>query len=315
MKTTLFSGYNLSQFTLGTVQFGQSYGIANKTGRPSFEAVCKILEQALAGGVNCLDTAASYGESEEVIGKALEELDIAGQMVVVTKVAAMDDDLQPARADYLVEQSVVSSLQRLRLDVLPLCLFHAEHNAVYADSLLKMKEKGLVEHVGISVNSPEWALKAVRSGTFEAMQIPTSLLDLRYHRQGVFIEAKRRGMALFVRSVFLQGLVFLPEPEIPAQLAPVIEVRRRLEKIAAGAGMGLADLAVRFVMGLEGADCLVMGLETLEQLQANLKVFAQGPLGPELMRAVMDAVPQLPDNVIVPFLWPPAFRDRNRAMR
>ena len=312
MKNTIFHGYNLSRFMLGTVQFGQSYGIANKTGQPPYQAVLKILEYALENGVNCLDTAAAYGDSEEVIGKVLQELRLTGQMVVVTKVPPVDDNLPAAKADYVVEQSVVSSLQRLRLDVLPLCLFHNERNAVYADSLLKMKEKGLVKHVGVSVNSPGGALNALRSGKFEALQVPTSILDHRYYRAGIFIEAKRRGMALFVRSVYLQGLIFMPEQEIHPQLAPVIEVRKRLEKIAAEAGLSLADLAVRFVMGLEGADCLVMGLETLEQLQANLKVFAHGPLNPGLMRAVMEAVPQLPDNVIVPALWPKVRLDRTR---
>jgi aryl-alcohol dehydrogenase-like predicted oxidoreductase len=61
MKTTAFHEYNLSQFMLGTVQFGQPYGIANKIGRPSYQAVLDILKYAVEQGVNCLDTAAAYG--------------------------------------------------------------------------------------------------------------------------------------------------------------------------------------------------------------------------------------------------------------
>ena len=304
MKTTVFHEYNLSQFMLGTVQFGIPYGIANRTGQSSYQTVLKILEHAAANGVNCLDTAAAYGDSEKIIGRAMRELGIADKMIVVTKVPHLDDNLKPAEADRLVRQGVETSLKNLQLDKLPICLFHKESNAIYADSLQKMKEKGLVKHIGISANSPEWALKAVRSGQFEAMQLPTSILDQRYIKNGIFHEAKRNGIALFVRSVYLQGLLFLPENEMPAELSPVIEVRRRLEQLAAKANMSLIELAARFVMSLEGVDCLVLGLETNEQLQANLKLFEQPSLSPELLRDIFETVPQLPEKIIVPYLWP-----------
>ena len=91
---------------------------------------------------------------------------------------------------------------------------------------------------------------------------------------------------------------------MPPQLSPVLDVRRRLERIASEAKMSLADLAVRFILSLEGVCCLVMGLETIEQLQDNLKIFTQGPLKSGLLHDVLETVPQLPDNVIVPSLWP-----------
>lgn len=308
MKNSVFHEYNLSQFMLGTVQFGTPYGIANKTGRPSYQAVLKILECAAAGGVNCLDTAPAYGDSEKIIGRAIRELGLADKMTVVTKAPHLDDNLKPTEADRIIRRGVETSLKNLQLDLLPICLFHKESNAVYAESLLRMKEEGLVKHIGISVNSPGWALKAVRAGHFEAIQLPTSILDHRYLKIGVFREARRNGMALFVRSVYLQGLLFLPEDEMPAELLPVIDVRRRLETLAEKANMNLVELAARFVMSLEGTSCLVMGLETMAQLQANLDLFAQGPLSSDLLRDVFEAVPQLPESVLVPSLWPKVTR-------
>jgi aryl-alcohol dehydrogenase-like predicted oxidoreductase len=304
MKTSVFHEYSLSQFMLGTVQFGANYGIANKAGRPSYQTVLKILECAAENGVNCLDTASAYGDSEEVIGKAMRELGLTDNMVVVTKALPLDDNLKPSDTDKLIRQGVETSLKNLQLDILPICLFHRESNTVYADSLRKMKEKGLVKHIGISVNSSDGALKAIRSGHFEAMQIPSSILDQRYFKNGIFHEAKRNGIALFVRSVYLQGLLFLPENEIPAELAAVIEVRRRLEQLANKAKMSLAEMAARFVMSLEGVASLVLGLETIDQLQANLQLFGQGSLSEELLHDVLETVPQLPDGVIVPSLWP-----------
>lgn len=303
MKTSVFHEYKLSQLMLGTVQFGMNYGIANKSGRPSYQTVLKIMECAAAHGVNCLDTASAYGDSEEVLGQVLQELGMADKIVVVTKVPAMNDNLSPKQADSFIEEALKASLKRLQLEVLPICLFHQERNTVYAESLIRMKKKGMIKHIGISVNSPAAALDAIRFGHFEALQIPTNLLDHRYYASGVFHEAKHKGIALFIRSVYLQGLLFLAENEIPPELADIIGVRRHLNEIAGGAGMSLGELAVRFILSLEGIHCLIVGLETIEQLQANLKMFAQGPLPADLLATVLDAVPQLPDRILVPSLW------------
>src|SRR5580658_3456445 len=76
-----------SRLTLGTAQFGLNYGVANRSGQPSFDDVCAILRRAYERGVNVIDTAPGYGSSEEVLGKALRQLDLVGKMRVVTKVS------------------------------------------------------------------------------------------------------------------------------------------------------------------------------------------------------------------------------------
>ena len=60
-------GNNPSRLMLGTVQFGLSYGVANRVGQPDYQDVVEIVAAALEGGVNAFDTAAAYGTSEEVL--------------------------------------------------------------------------------------------------------------------------------------------------------------------------------------------------------------------------------------------------------
>ena len=294
----------LSRLMLGTVQFGMEYGIANRTGQPSYETARDIIGCAYEGGVTCIDTAASYGSSEEVLGRALAELGIADEMVVVTKIRPLDDfSLSVRAATEKIEASVTSSLRALRLDALPICLFHREEDFRYAECLLRLREQGLVRHIGASVMTPEAAASIIGSGGAEAVQLPTSLLDQRYLRRGVFADARERGVLLFVRSIYLQGLLLMPEQDIPPQLAEVIPVSRELAALAEEAGITLAELAARYVLGLDGVTCAVVGVETVAQMQQNLALFAKGPLDSALVQAVGDAAPALPDRVLMPNRW------------
>ena len=76
----------ISKMTLGTVQLGLNYGIANNEGKPDEEKAFTILDSALASGVKCLDTAAGYGDSEKVIGKYLAaSAKVRSEISIVTK--------------------------------------------------------------------------------------------------------------------------------------------------------------------------------------------------------------------------------------
>jgi aryl-alcohol dehydrogenase-like predicted oxidoreductase len=305
MESRQFHGRRLSVLTLGTVQLGLPYGIANKTGQPSYRQAVDIVAAAVEGGVSCLDTAAVYGSSEEVLGRAMAELGIADRVVVVTKVTQMAaEGISPRQADAIVEASVTQSLKNLKLDRIPICLFHLEGNfLLYAESLQRMKDKGLVEHIGSSVNFPDPAMRIIATGKAAAIQMPTSALDQRFIRGGACSLAAEKGVALFARSIYLQGLLLMNEEEILPELAPVIPVRRALQALAREAGIGLAELAVRYMLSLAAFTSVVVGVDTVEQMRENTAVFARGPLEPALCERIQKAVPDLSDSILFPGNW------------
>lgn len=301
MKYTAYKDLELSQLTLGTVQFGLNYGIANRTGRPSYESARDIIACAYEGGVNCLDTAAAYGESEDVLGRALSELGIKDKVHIVSKVPPMPESLTAKEADDFIEKSIEESLKRLGIDMLPICLLHREENSCYLEPLAKLMDKGLIHHVGVSVMTPEATRTIVEDGLAEAVQIPTNILDRRF--TGTIRLMKDQGVGVFVRSVYLQGLILMPEAEIPENLSVVAPVLARLRRLAEDAGMNLAELAMRYVLGIEGLTSVLVGVDTVEQMQQNLSLFEHGALGMELMQVVDDIVPVLDDCVLMPNKW------------
>ncbi|MBI2441330.1 MAG: aldo/keto reductase [Lentisphaerae bacterium] len=307
MQLKVWKEHRLSALMLGTAQFGFRYGVANRTGQPGYHDVLAIVEAAIAGGVNCFDTAADYGASEEVLGRALRELGIGDSVIVVTKVRHLTgaELAQPDLARKAIEQSVAASRQRLQLECVPVVLFHQEPDAAYLDALADLKARGWLRHAGVSCgNQPGPAAKLAADERVEAMQLPGNLLDRRHATSGIFRQAAARGVGVFIRSVYLKGLLLMPEAGIPPELRGVVPVRRRIEQIAGQAGLTMAELAARYMLALPGVTCVLAGIETLEQMRANLAIFNRGPLDPATVAAV-NAVPiDLAETLLTPFLWP-----------
>lgn len=293
----------LSRLMLGTVQFGLDYGIANKTGQPSYETARDILACAFECGVNCLDTAAAYGTSEEVIGKAIHELGVCDTVTVVSKIPSIQQKLDSEKEvyEYLLD-SVRGSLHRLQMDYLPICLFHAQDSLRYFDVLAKLRQTGLVGYIGSSIYTPDGARCALECGA-DCVQIPTNVLDHRFIRTGCIDSGRASGMAFFVRSIYLQGLLFLQDDEILPELRDVIPVREKLRMIAKESGLELAEMALRYVLSLDGVTSAVVGVDTVEQMRQNVELACRGPLAEDVLQQIDMAVPNLPDRILMPPLW------------
>ena len=305
MKKRRFKGFEISRLVVGGVQFGLPYGIANRLGKPPYESVLAIVRRAFAAGVNALDTAALYGESEAVLGRVIHELDLKEKAFVTSKLGSVkgSTDGKPQAVQHFVRESVIGSLTNLGLEQLSLYLLHRVHDLPYLDSVLALKDQGFICHVGVSVYTPAEALRAVSTAGVEAIQCPTSLLDQRFLRENVFVRAREERVAIFARSVYLQGLLAIPEDDIPAQLAAVKPVRRALEETAANLGISLIELALRFVDSLQEARAIVVGMESVEQVESNLRFFDKDPLPQDVMATLRSQVPDLPESILHPGQW------------
>jgi len=85
----------------------------------------------------------------------------------------------------------------------------------------------------------------------------------------------------------------------------VLPVRRALAAVADAAGITLAELALRYMLGQEGVTSVLTGVETVAQIRENIALFNRGPLEAGIMAAIEAAVPELPETILTPGLWPP----------
>ena len=276
-----------SLLMLGTVQFGMAYGVANIQGKPSFEAVKNILKEAFEGGVNALDTAPEYGDSEDVIGEALAQLGLSEKFKVVTKIPKVPEDTDPEK---FIEESLKNSLRRLRQDILSAALIHVEQDSIYLDILKSMKNKGLIRQAGISLNT----LSHKDAGTdADCLQIPCSVLDHRFDH--CFNHGERH---CFIRGAYLQGMLLMPEKGVFVR--EVLEKRRELENL----GIPMPELALRYLFAKPGSKSVLTGVETVGQLRENLRISRMSPLSADELTEVEKIVfPPLEEICVSPWMW------------
>lgn len=309
METVKIFGNEISKITLGTVQLGLNYGINNNEGKPSEEKAFNILKTANELGITSFDTASDYGTSEKIIGDYFR---IKGfnNSVVITKIGIRDKELlTPKEVERKLYEEVENSLQRLGYDSLPLVLLHNPENLekyydVFEAVLRKMQNEKLVKKFGVSINNFSDINLFVNSDLYEAVQCPLNVLNVKDAMGGAIKMLKEKGIAVFVRSVFLQGLLFkdvntLPSGVLQGAKEPLIKLR----KIAEEENLSIGSLAISYIRDLEGVVSLVMGAENEEQVKENVSLINAPKLSVATREKIYSSFKDIDKKILSPWLW------------
>jgi aryl-alcohol dehydrogenase-like predicted oxidoreductase len=299
-----------SKLTLGTVQLGMPYGIHNRDGMPSEESSFELLRQALEGGVTSYDTASAYGTSEMLLGKFFN----GKQPLITTKLHLRPE---PGDGREQIERTlrglIESSLERLQLSTIPILMLHntdvMEHfGEPITASFRAMRQEGLIGRAGISVSTNSEAEYRIlwdylQDETYEAVQLPMNVLDHRPLNNGCLDMLARAGKTVFVRSVFLQGLLYMKDEELPAKLQEARAPLGALRELSERHGVPISQIAVSFIRDLEGVHSLVIGAETKEQVRDNLALIEGPPISGRLREEIAAAFRDVPEQVVTPPMW------------
>lgn len=307
MKLINWRGRNISALSLGTVQLGLNYGINNTDGKPSQETANAILDCTMEHGINTLDTAGAYGDSEIVIGNWLKTVPKEKRPFIVTKAAKLETGpLEVVRND--LQRRVAASKERLGVEQLDvLMLHHFDDYLKDRDHVLQamqeLKVSGDVKLIGTSAYSFHDYGEIADSG-MDAVQIPINLFDWGQIENGGLGKLQKSGMMVFVRSVYLQGLVFQNPDELDPRMEfareTLVKFRRLCEKYA----LSPACLALSYALSLPGVTSLVLGSEKPEQVRQNAELLQQTvELTQEQIAEIRENFIDTPHQVLNPNLW------------
>ncbi len=305
----------ISPITLGTAQLGLTYGVANKIGKPSIEVAHKILRYAVNAGITTFDTSPAYGESESIIGSFLTTMQkekLRKKITPITKIPPSTWRKISSRSEIYnnMKASIEKSQAMLGLDTIPFCLLHSatvpdiqDQEGVVIDQLLKIKEEGLIQKIGASVYTLDEVRAFLRAKNMDAIEVPINLFDQSLIRTNILQQLKERRKIVFARSIFLQGLFFLKNEDVPNYLLGANKYLQKLQALSQANHIPINQLAFNFVRGLPSVTSLVLGVETIEQLIQNVNLLKTPKLSPEIVKQILLTFQDVPQDIYTPSLW------------
>lgn len=259
---------------LGTAQLGMDYGIANRIGKPSFDNAIEMVATAWELGIRMFDTARAYGNSEEILGGCFQELGLNSGKPQPAVISKLDPSIDLLNRQAILRQ-VDDSLKKLRLESLWGLLLHREsllEGAVglFEGIILELKRTHGVKFFGASLYSIEKAFKALEMDEIDLIQMPFNVFDQRASDAGLFRLAGEKGKKIFVRSIYLQGLLLLDLEQIPAKLDFAFEKLKRFSSVADRLEIPRKTLALAYVAQKAQGCHLVIGAESASQVRENV---------------------------------------------
>jgi len=283
------------KLVIGSAQFGMRYGIASASGKVRGNEVAAILDLANANGIAAMDTAKTYGNSEEVIGNYLKKRP-ESSWDIITKISSAEKDIA-AQIDDSAEKltrrpsTLLAHSAKLYLD------------GWFQKGIADAKDRQIIRKTGVSLYNEDEINRVTRAvpGT-DVVQLPMNILDTRLHRRGLLARLRDLGVEIHIRSAFLQGLFYLPDTALQRRFSDAVAPLNKLKSIAAKAGLTLAELSLLWLTSLPEISKVIIGVDSKAQLGAHLET-----LGKQADSAVFQtalSVRYENENILNPSRWP-----------
>ena len=287
---------NSKRLAIGTAQFGSDYGIANTSGEVSEDTIFKVLSFAYSKGIDTLDTAISYGRSEEKLGKVgVKDWNVISK---VPSLSNMNGDINT-----FINLSVFNSLERLKINNLKGLLLHSPDDLLSKNadhiynSLINLKDQGLINNVGISIYDSSILSKLLKRFKFDIIQFPLNLLDKRFIEEGWLDYFKDSSIELHARSIFLQGLLLMKSEERSNYFSKWNNLWKELDDWHYKNKQTCIQSCLNHNLSYERVDKLVIGIDTFEHLEHILTLIDSGYKFPDVN------IENDKNNLLNPYFW------------
>ncbi len=260
-----------SKIALGTVQFGLSYGVANNSGQISLNESKDIIHLARQFGVNKLDTAIAYGNSEDLLGKIGVD-----SWNIVTKLPDIPSEIKDLKR--WVADQIQGSLNRLKVSSLYAVMLHttlplsSRWAKEYWDILQNLKSQGIIKKIGYSIYDPSELDNHYSKFHPDIIQAPYNVIDNRLKTSGWLQKLSDNLVEIHARSIFLQGLLLMRQDQRPPYFKEWDDLWHNWHNWLESENLSALEATLWFVLQEAMIDNIVVGVDSVNQLQNILDV-------------------------------------------
>ncbi len=298
------TGLEVTELALGGL-FVSSYGAA-------YDQAQEAIAKALQLGVNYIDTAPGYGDSEEVLGKALAASGASNSVILSTKLGGRPHPFDPRDKDAL-KRSVEESLRLLKRDTIDILFVHeperpglwdwwtdpAEVHGPVLEVMDELKKAGTIKYTGLGGTTVYEMARLVKSGRFDVVLTAFNYSVLWREAELVIEAAAKQNMGIVIGSPLQQGALARRYDDEVNFGAPWMSPPRRKQYQTLYAyvdeiGIPLAELSIRFVISNPAISCVLMGARSASEVQSNFAAVEKGPLPSEILEGLDEIAAMVP---------------------
>ncbi len=297
------TGLNVTKMSLGGLFISEMGG--------EFEESKATTFRALEMGINLIDTAPSYWNSEEVLGKILREWK-GPKPMISTKLGSPPPFDPKSKKDIFA--SVERSMQRLGIDFIDILMVHEperrhhfnwwddeiKREGPVIEALAELKQQGKIGSTGLGGTTAHELAMACDTGKCD-MVLTTFKYSLlwREAQYEVLPDAKKHNMGVMAGTPLQQGSLAVRHDDEINNGAPWISRPRReqfkaLYKFLDESGMGLIEMAIRFVISDPMIAPVLAGARSVKEFEENYKVVEKGPLPADMLKRLDEIYAMVP---------------------
>ena len=275
----------IKKIAIGTVQFGLDYGISNDNGVTTADEITKILKISEKYGVNTIDTAAAYGNSEKLLGN--HDLQ---NFKIITKF--INDKSYKSFKNQIKNSFIRLGVEKIYSIMAHRPLSYIKNYELY-NHLLLLKNQGKISKIGASFNTIDEIDMILDSRVYlDIIQVPYNILDNRFENH--MKRLKKIGIEIHTRSAFLQGLFFCDVKKLNPFFNPLKEYISYLQ----GYSEKLPSILLSNILEKKFIDKVVIGVNNSNQLEKNLKSLKKNPARLRKFKH------KIKSELITPSMWP-----------
>lgn len=298
------TGLEITELGLGSL-------FISSIGSSEFERSKEATLCAIGKGINFVDTAPAYFNSEEVLGKILES--VTTPLILSTKLGGRPQPFNPQDRDGLL-RSVEESLSLLKRDYIDIMFIHEpdrpgqydwwtdplEFSGPVLDLLYDLKKQGVIKYIGIGGTTAYEMVPLIKTGKFDVIITAFNYSLLwREAEFEVLPEAKKQNMGIIIGSPLQQGALARRYDQQVTSGALWLSLPRRrqfieLYQLLDEIGISLPELGLRFVISNPDISMVLMGPRSVEEVEQNFSAIEKGPLPKEILDRINQVASMVP---------------------